>query len=87
MFRHEPDKIQNQGNSANQEDKRHGCKSGDCSKINQLESYPDAPVRVSRYKTTNLLKFRVKSWRVFFTAELEIIEIQEVKKRNERTYK
>jgi mRNA interferase RelE/StbE len=56
-------------------------------KINQLESYPDAPVRVSRYKTTNLLKFRVKSWRVFFMAELEIIEIQEVKKRNERTYK
>ncbi|MCA1784703.1 MAG: hypothetical protein LC657_01840, partial [Desulfobacteraceae bacterium] len=56
-------------------------------KINQLESYPDMPVRVSRYKATNLLKFRVKSWRVFFTAELEIIEIQEVKKRNERTYK
>lgn len=56
-------------------------------KINQLESYPETPVKVSRYKTTNLLKFRVKSWRVFFTAELEIIEIQEVKKRNERTYK
>jgi mRNA-degrading endonuclease RelE of RelBE toxin-antitoxin system len=56
-------------------------------KINQLESYPDIPVKVSRYKTTQLLKFRVKSWRVFFTTELEIIEIQEVKKRNERTYK
>lgn len=56
-------------------------------KINQLESYPETPVKVSRYKTTNLLKFRVKFWRVFFTAELEIIEIQEVKKRNERTYK
>jgi mRNA-degrading endonuclease RelE of RelBE toxin-antitoxin system len=55
--------------------------------INQLGSYPETPVKVSRYKTTNLLKFRVKSWRVFFTAELEIIEIQEVKKRNERTYK
>jgi hypothetical protein len=27
-------------------------------KINQLESYPDTPVRVSRYKTTQLLKFR-----------------------------
>jgi mRNA-degrading endonuclease RelE of RelBE toxin-antitoxin system len=56
-------------------------------KINQLEFYPDTPFRVSRYKTTQLLKFRVKSWRVFFTAELEIIEIQEVKKRNEHTYK
>ena len=40
-----------------------------------------------RYKTTDLLKFRVKTWRVFFTVELEIVDIQEVKKRNERTYK
>ena len=45
------------------------------------------PFQVSRYKTTPLLKFRVKNWRVFFTAALEIVEVQEVKKRNERTYK
>ncbi|MBW2655649.1 MAG: type II toxin-antitoxin system RelE/ParE family toxin [Deltaproteobacteria bacterium] len=56
-------------------------------KINQLKNYPDTSLKVSRYKTTDLLKFRVKKWRVFFTAELEIIKIQEVKKRNERTYK
>jgi len=56
-------------------------------KIRQLENYPDVNFKVSQYKTTDLLKFRVKTWRIFFTAELEIIEIQEVKKRNERTYK
>lgn len=56
-------------------------------KIGQLKSYPETPFKVSRYKTTDWFKFRVKSWRVFFTAELEIVEIQEVKKRNERTYK
>jgi len=56
-------------------------------KIDQLRTYPETPFQVSRYKTTDLLKFRVKTWRIFFTAELEIIEIQEVKKRNERTYK
>jgi mRNA interferase RelE/StbE len=54
--------------------------------INQLKTYPDTPFQVSRYKTTDMLKFRVKNWRIFFTAELEIIEVQEVKKRNERTY-
>ena len=55
-------------------------------KIRQLKNYPDVNFKVSQYKTTDLLKFRVKTWRIFFTAELEIIEIQEVKKRNERTY-
>ena len=57
------------------------------SKIRQLSGYPNVDFKISKYKTTDLLKFRVKNWRVFFTAELEIIEIQEVKKRNERTYK
>jgi hypothetical protein len=56
-------------------------------KIDQLKNYPDVPFKVSRYKTTDLLKFRVKTWRIFFTATLEIIEIKEAKKRNERTYK
>ena len=56
-------------------------------KIGQLATYPETPFQVSRYKTTHLLKFRVKAWRIFFTAELEIVEIQEVKKRNEHTYK
>lgn len=56
-------------------------------KINQLKGYPEVPFNVTQYKTTNLLKFRVKGFRIFFTAKLEIIEIQEVKKRNERTYR
>jgi mRNA-degrading endonuclease RelE of RelBE toxin-antitoxin system len=55
--------------------------------IDQLKTYPETPFKVSRYKTTGLFKFRVKHWRVFFTAKLEIVEIEEVKKRNERTYK
>jgi len=45
-------------------------------KIRQLKNYPDVNFKVSQYKTTDLLKFRVKTWRIFFTAELEIIEIQ-----------
>ncbi len=56
-------------------------------RINQLKNYPDVPFKISRYKTTDLFKFRVKTFRVFFTAALEIIRIEEVKKRNERTYK
>ena len=31
-------------------------------------------------------RLRVGNWRVFFTESLEIISIEEVKKRNERTY-
>ncbi len=56
-------------------------------RIRQLATYPQIDFKISKYKTTNLLKFRVKNWRVFFTAELEIIEIREVNKRNERAYK
>lgn len=56
-------------------------------KIKLLKDYPNVSFKISRYKTTDLLKFRVKSWRVFFTASLEIIKIEEVKKRNERTYR
>ncbi len=55
--------------------------------IRKLINYPEVDIRITRYKTTDLLKFRVKNHRIFFTADLEIIEIQEVKKRNERTYK
>jgi len=55
--------------------------------IRKLINYPEVDIKITRYKTTDLLKFRVKSYRIFFTADLEIVEIQEVKKRNERTYK
>ncbi len=34
-------------------------------KIRQLGNYPDVNFKVSQYKTTDLLKFRVKTWRVF----------------------
>lgn len=56
-------------------------------KVRQLLTYPNVEFKITRYKTTDLLKFRVKNWRIFFTAKLEIVEIKEVKKRNERTYK
>jgi len=34
-----------------------------------------------------MYRLKVENWRVFFTDTLEIVMIEEVKKRNERTYK
>jgi mRNA-degrading endonuclease RelE of RelBE toxin-antitoxin system len=42
---------------------------------------------VKHIKTTDIYRLRVGNWRIFFTETLEIIRIEEVKKRNERTYK
>ena len=55
-------------------------------KIDELKNYPDTNLIVSTYKTTDMLKFRVKNWRVFFTSKRENLIVEEVKKRNERTY-
>ena len=52
----------------------------------KLENYPQCK-NVKKIKTTNLYRLRIGNWRVFFTEDLEIVTIEEVKPRNERTYK
>lgn len=57
------------------------------SSINRLKKYPDLRLDIRKYKTTDLLRLKVKQWRIFFTVDLEIICIEEIRRRNERTYK
>ena len=42
---------------------------------------------VKKIKTTEMHRLRIGRWRVIFTDSLEIVTIEEVKPRNERTYK
>ena len=51
-----------------------------------LENFPHCD-NVKKIKTTQIYRLRVGNWRVIFTESLEIVTIEEVKKRNERTYK
>jgi mRNA interferase RelE/StbE len=51
-----------------------------------LENYPHCN-NVKKIQTTEMYRLRVGNWRVIFTDSLEIVTIEEVKKRNERTYK
>lgn len=53
--------------------------------VRQLGSFPDCP-NVKRLKNRDDYRLRVGRWRVIFTEQLEIIVIEEVKQRNERTY-
>ncbi|MDO5673483.1 MAG: type II toxin-antitoxin system RelE/ParE family toxin [bacterium] len=54
--------------------------------VSALSSFPDC-ANVKRIKTTDMYRLRVGSWRVFFTESFEILWIEEVKKRNENTYR
>jgi len=54
--------------------------------VGTLKHFPDCP-NVKKVKTTELFRLRVGRWRVFFTESLEIVTVEEVKKRDERTYK
>jgi mRNA interferase RelE/StbE len=55
--------------------------------VAKLKNFPDCKSIKAIVNIDNLYRLKVKSWRVFFTDQLEIIAIEEVKKRNERTYK
>lgn len=55
--------------------------------VSRLDNFPDCKNVKAIVNSDNLYRLRVKSWRVFFTDQLEIIAIEEVKKRDERTYK
>lgn len=53
--------------------------------VKQLDNFPDCP-NVKRLKPREEYRLRVGNWRIIFTEDLEILHIEEVKKRNERTY-
>jgi mRNA interferase RelE/StbE len=53
--------------------------------VKQLSGFPDCP-NVKRLKGRDQYRLRVGNWRIIFTEDLEILYIEEVKKRNERTY-
>ena len=56
-------------------------------KITQLEHFPNCE-NVLKLKGKIGFRLRVQNWRIIFDIDdnLRIIEIQEVRKRNERTY-
>lgn len=53
--------------------------------VETLKSFPDCS-NVKKLKDRNAYRLRVGRWRIIFTESLEVIEIQEVKQRNGRTY-
>jgi mRNA-degrading endonuclease RelE of RelBE toxin-antitoxin system len=55
------------------------------SAVRALEDFPDCQ-GVKKLKHRDDYRLRVGRWRIIFTEHLEIILIEEVKKRNERTY-
>ena len=54
--------------------------------VSALVDFPHCE-NVKKIKTTAMYRLRVGRWRVIFTDSLEIVTIEEVKQRNERTYK
>ncbi|MBI9084339.1 MAG: type II toxin-antitoxin system RelE/ParE family toxin [Desulfobacterales bacterium] len=54
--------------------------------VDTLKCFPVCP-NVKKVKNTELFRLRVGRWRVLFTEALEIVTVEEVKKRDERTYK
>ena len=53
--------------------------------IDTLQYFPDCS-SIKKLKNRDDYRLRVGQWRVIFTESLEILYIEEVKKRNERTY-
>jgi len=54
--------------------------------VEKLKNFPDCP-NIRKLVNRDDYRLTVGKWRVVFTADLEIICIEEVLKRNERTYK
>jgi mRNA-degrading endonuclease RelE of RelBE toxin-antitoxin system len=53
--------------------------------VSNLKDFPNCP-NIKKLKTREEYRLRVGRWRVFFTESLEILYIEEVKKRDENTY-
>ena len=54
--------------------------------VQTLVDFPECD-NVVKVKTTDFYRLKVDRWRVFSTENLEVISVEEVRKRNERTYK
>lgn len=55
--------------------------------VSKLTNFPDCKNVKTIVNSDNMYRLRVNKWRVLFTPQLEIVTIEEVKKRNERTYR
>jgi len=53
--------------------------------VDALKYFPQCS-NIKKLKGRNEYRLRVSNWRVIFTDSLKILYIEEVKKRNERTY-
>lgn len=53
--------------------------------VDTLKYFPQCS-NIKKLKGRNEYRLRVSNWRVIFTDSLKILYIEEVKKRNERTY-
>ncbi len=53
--------------------------------VDTLKYFPQCS-NIKKLKGRNEYRLRVSNWRVIFTNSLKILYIEEVKKRNERTY-
>ena len=53
--------------------------------VDTFKSFPNCS-NIKKLKIRNEYRFRVGNWRIFFTDSIKILYIEEVKKRNERTY-
>ncbi|MCB2216246.1 type II toxin-antitoxin system RelE family toxin [Desulfofustis glycolicus] len=55
--------------------------------VGKLALFPDYDDIKFIVNSDSLYRLRVKKWRVIFSSRLEIITIEEAKRRNERTYR
>ncbi len=55
--------------------------------VGKLARFPDCDNIKYIVNSDSFYRLRVKNWRVIFSSRLEIITIEEVKRRNERTYR
>ncbi|MCP4722790.1 MAG: type II toxin-antitoxin system RelE/ParE family toxin [Desulfobacteraceae bacterium] len=53
--------------------------------VDTLKNFPNCQ-NVKKLTNRDDYRLRVENWRVLFTADLRIVYIEEVKKRNEKTY-
>ena len=53
--------------------------------VTGLKKFPDCS-NIKKLKNRSEYRLRVGKWRVFFTDSLTILDIEEVKKRNDHTY-
>ncbi len=54
--------------------------------VTQLADFPHCK-NIKKIKASDCYRLRVGNWRVIFTEALSIVFIEEVRKRNERTYR